>query len=189
MSPSFWLALAAGVGISAACGLRAFLPLLCLGLAGRFAHLPLDSHVHWLTSDPALIALGAATVIELAGDKFPVVDHALDAVGVVLRPAAAWLGAYAVLVHWPEPWGAIVALILGGGALALHVLRAKLRLGSTFLTAGTANPFISLGEDLMTLLLVGLALIAPFIVLAIVFFWVFALIRWRRRGAPKPALG
>lgn len=187
MGLSFWLALAAGVGISAACGLRAFLPLLCLGLAGRFAHLPLDSHVQWLTSDPALIALGAATVLELLGDKIPIVDHALDVIGVALRPAAAGLGAYALLVHWPEPWGAIVALILGGGALVLHTLRSKLRLGSTFLTAGAANPFISLAEDVMTLLLTALALLAPFIVLALVLLWVVALVRFRRRRAPKPA--
>src|SRR5262245_39260620 len=174
MTLSIWLALAAGVGISAACGLRAFLPLLCLGVAGRFAHLPLDSHVQWLTSNVALIALGAATVFELIGDKIPAVDHALDVLGVAIRPAAAWLGAYALLVHWPEPWGAIVAVLLGGGALALHTLRAKLRLGSTFLTAGAANPFISLGEDVMTLVLTALALAAPFVVLFLVILWVVA---------------
>ncbi|HKA24142.1 MAG TPA: DUF4126 domain-containing protein [Candidatus Eisenbacteria bacterium] len=187
MSLSFWLALAAGVGISAACGLRAFLPLLCLGIAGRFAGLPLEHHVQWLTSNVALIALGAATVIELVGDKIPVVDHALDVMGTVIRPAAGWLGAYALLVHWPAPWGAIVALILGGGALALHALRAKLRLGSTFLTAGAANPFISLGEDIMTIVLAGLAILAPLIVLILVLLWVAALVRWRRRTAPRTA--
>jgi len=180
---SFWLALAAGIGIAAACGLRAFLPLLCLGLAGRFAHLPLDPHVQWLTSNVSLVALGAATAIELIGDKIPVVDHVLDVIGSVLRPATAWLGAYAVFVHWPAPWGAIVALILGGGALALHALRAKLRLGSTFLTAGTANPFISFAEDVMTLLLSALALFAPFVVLFFVFLWLLVLLRWRRDRA------
>jgi uncharacterized protein DUF4126 len=188
LNPTFWLALAAGVGIAAACGLRAFLPLFCLGIAGRFAHLPLDPHVQWLTSNVSLIALGAATAIELVGDKIPVVDHGLDVIGSVLRPAAAWLGAYALLVHWPEPWGAIVALILGGGALALHVLRAKLRLGSTFLTAGAANPFISLGEDAMTVILTALALLAPFVVLFLVVLWVAALLRFRRRGSAAPAV-
>ena len=181
MGPGLWLALAAGIGIAAACGLRAFLPLFLLGLASRFGGLGLDPHVRWLASDPALISLGAATVIELAADKIPVVDHALDAVGVALRPAAAWLGAYAVLVQWPEPWGAIVALILGSGALALHVLRAKLRLGSTVFTGGTANPLISLSEDLLTVLLVGLALLAPLFVLLLVGLWVVAVLRRRGR--------
>lgn len=182
MTLSTWLALAAGVGIAAACGLRAFLPLFCLGVAGRFAHLPLEQHVQWLTSNEALIALAVATALELVGDKIPAVDHALDVIGVALRPAAAWLGAYALLVHWPAPWGALVAVFLGGGALALHTLRAKLRLGSTFLTAGAANPFISLGEDVMTLVLTALALLAPFVVLFLVILWVAALLRFRRRG-------
>ena len=35
MDVSWLLALAAGVGIAAACGLRAFLPLLFLGAAAR----------------------------------------------------------------------------------------------------------------------------------------------------------
>jgi hypothetical protein len=172
------------VGIAAACGLRAFLPLLCLGVAGRFAHLPLESHVQWLTSDVSLIALGAATVFELVGDKIPVVDNALDVIGVGIRPAAAWLGAYALLVHWPEPWGAIVALILGGGALALHVLRAKLRLGSTFLTAGVANPFISLSGDAMTIHGTRPARAVRRAVLVIL--WV-APLRFRCRGSAAPA--
>ena len=183
MNPSLWLALAAGVGIAAACGLRAFLPLFLLGLASRFGSLGLEPHVRWLASDPALIALGAATALELAADKIPIVDHVLDAIGIALRPAAAWLGAYAVLVQWPEPWGAIVALILGGGALVLHTLRAKLRLGSTVLTAGAANPLLSLGEDLLTVLLVGLALLAPLLVLLLVALWIAAIARWRHRRA------
>ena len=187
MHPSYWLALAAGVGIAAACGLRAFLPLLILGLASRFLHLQLDPHVRWLASDPALVALGAATVLELAGDKIPIVDHFLDAIGLALRPAAAWLGAYAVLVQWPEPWGAIVALILGTGALGLTLLHAKLRLGSTVFTGGAANPVISVAEDLFTLLLVALALLAPLFVLVLVAFWLFTIVRRRRRReAPSP---
>jgi hypothetical protein len=187
LSAGFWLALAAGIGIAAACGLRAFLPLFLLGLASRFGHLGLDPHVRWLASDPALIALGAATVFELAGDKIPVVDHALDAVGVAIRPAAAWLGAYAVLVQWPEPWGAIVALVLGGGTLALHLVHAKLRLGSTLLTGGTFNPLISLSEDLLTVLLVGLAILAPLFVLLLVGLWAVAVLRRRRRRAATAA--
>jgi len=183
VGPGIWLALAAGIGIAAACGLRAFLPLLLLGLASRFGHLPLDPHVRWLASDPALIALGAATALEIAADKIPVVDHVLDALGVAIRPAAAWLGAYAVLVQWPEPWGAIVALILGGGTLALHLVHAKLRLGSTVLTGGAANPVISVAEDLLTVLLVGLALLAPLVVLLLVGLWAFAVLRRRRRAA------
>ena len=188
MNVETWLALATGVGIAAACGLRAFLPLLLLGLASRFAGLPLVPQVHWLTSNVALIALGVATVLELAADKIPIVDHVLDALGIVVRPAAAWLGAYAVLVHWPGPWAQVVGILLGGGALVLHGIRAKLRLGSTALTLGAANPVISFFEDLVTLILVVTAILAPLLVLAIIFAWVVLLARSNRKAASSASV-
>ncbi len=51
------LALATGVGLAAATGLRAFLPLLAVGLAGRHGLLHLHPGMEWLESDPALWSL------------------------------------------------------------------------------------------------------------------------------------
>lgn len=161
MHMSQWLAVGAGVALSAACGLRAFLPLLVLGLASRGGLVHLSPNVQWLTSDAALIALGVATVLEVAADKIPVLDHALDAVGLVLRPAAAWLATYALLVHWPTPWGQIVALTLALIALAMQAAKAKVRLGSTALTLGTANPLVSMVEDVLALGMAAAALVVP----------------------------
>src|SRR5437773_10668842 len=121
---SLGLALLAGVAIAAACGLRAFLPLFVLGLASRFGGVELAPMARWLAGDAALIGLGTATVLEIAADKIPVVDHALDAVATIVRPAAAALAAYGLLVHWPAPVAALLALLLGGTALALHAAKA-----------------------------------------------------------------
>ena len=52
--------------------------------------------MEWLAHDFALVALGVATVVEIAADKIPVVDHVLDVLGLAVRPAAAWLASYAV---------------------------------------------------------------------------------------------
>lgn len=51
------LAVATGVGLAAASGLRAFLPLLAVGLAGRFGFLHFQPGMEWLESDPALWSL------------------------------------------------------------------------------------------------------------------------------------
>lgn len=166
MDMSQWLAIGAGVALSAACGLRAFLPLLVLGLASRNGLVGLSPNVAWLTSDAALIALGVATVLELAADKIPVLDHGLDAIGLVLRPAAAWLATYALLIHWPTPWGQIVALALALIALAIQGAKAKVRLGSTALTLGTANPLVSIVEDVIALGMAAAALVVPLLALA-----------------------
>ena len=175
------LALASGVAIAAACGLRAFLPLLALGLAGRFHVLTLRPGVEWLAGDAALWSLGIATVLEIAADKVPVLDHALDAVGTVLRPAAAWVGAFAVLTGWGAPWAQIAALVLGAASLAVHGVKAKTRLGSTVVTAGHANPALSALEDLGTIGLVALAIFVPLLGVLLVLV-AFRIARgWRRR--------
>ena len=148
------LALVSGIAIAAACGLRAFLPLLALGLAARFGLFHLRPGAEWMAGDPALWALGIATVLEIASDKVPVVDHVLDVVGTLLRPVAAWLGAFAVLQGWSSPWAQIAALVLGAGALAVHGVKAKTRLGSTLATAGHANPLLSVLEDSGAIVLV-----------------------------------
>jgi hypothetical protein len=175
------LAVASGLAIAAACGLRAFLPLLALGLAGRFGGLGLDDHVAWLAHTPTLWALGVATVVEVVGDKIPIVDHALDAVATLIRPLAGALAGYALLAHWPEPLPVTFALIAGTGALGVHVAKAKTRVGSTLLTAGAANPALSLAEDVGSFGLASLAILVPVVALILVIATVLVVRRLRRR--------
>jgi len=177
------LALAAGVGIAAACGLRAFLPLLFLGAADRLGLIHLRSGAQWLATDPALLALGIATVLEIAADKIPVLDHALDAVATVLRPTAAWIGAFAVLGQWPSPWGQFVALVLASLTLGVHALKSTVRVGSTVTTVGHANPLLSGAEDLASSLLCW-AVIVPVLALLAIALGLWLLLRRRR---PRPA--
>jgi hypothetical protein len=139
--------------------------------------------MRWLSSDPALIALGVATVVEIAGDKIPVVDHALDVIGLALRPAAAWLATYSLLVHWPAPWGQLVALLPALMALGIQGAKAKVRLGSTALTLGTGNPVVSLVEDLLSLAMSAVALIVPWLALALLLVVLAVLARRRPRAA------
>lgn len=168
MDHSLWLAIAGGLAIAAACGLRAFLPLLVLGLAGRAGVVTVGGSAAWLTQDLALWTLGVAALVEIVGDKVPIVDHALDAVGLVVRPAAGALGAYAALAEWPAPLPLVFALVAGSGALGVQALKAKTRVGSSLLTAGAGNPVLSFAEDLGAFGLTLLAILVPAIALAIV---------------------
>lgn len=182
-------ALVGGIVIAATTGLRAFLPLFALGLAGRLGWWRADEHMRWLQSTPALVALGLATVLEIAGDKIPVVDHLLDAVGTVVRPVAGVLGAFVVLQALPTPWGQIAALVLGGLTLGVHGLKAKTRLGSSITTLGAANPGLSIVEDVLALLGTLLALVLPFVALFVAILAVWLLVRAMMRAtrmAPPP---
>lgn len=144
-------AVSIGIALAATSGLRAFLPLLCAGLAARLGGLPLAESFRWLASDPALVALGAAVVLEVLGDKVPALDHTLDLLGAPLRTAAGVLVAVAVVAPVP-PWAAALCGVVGGGAaLSVHLTKSFVRLGSTAATAGVANPVVSVVEDVACL--------------------------------------
>jgi hypothetical protein len=111
------------------------------------------------------------------------VDHALDTVATFIRPVAAWIGAYAMLIHWPSPWAAVMATLLAGGSLAVHALKGVVRVGSTAATAGTANPVVSTTEDALAFSLIAMAILVPILALVLLVVAIWFVRRRRRRRA------
>lgn len=175
------VSLAAAVALAAVAGLRAFLPLLALSLGSRAGILHLHDKVDFLASDVALWALLAATLIEMAADKIPLLDHGLDAVGAFVRPAVGFLAGMAVLADFPEPLAVGLSLILAMLTLGTHLEHAKVRAGSTVMTAGVGNPVLSFLEDLLASVLSLLALLAPVLAAVLVLAVLYGIWRfWRR---------
>ena len=56
-----------GVGLSAACGFRIFVPFLVMNLASRAGYLTLAEGWDWIGSTPAMIAFLSATLLEPFG--------------------------------------------------------------------------------------------------------------------------
>ena len=71
--------LALGIGLAACAGLRAWLPLLLLGGLARWGVVDLSPSFQFIAESRALVLFGVATLVEIAGDKIPEEDHALDA--------------------------------------------------------------------------------------------------------------
>ena len=175
------LQLMMGVSLAACAGLRAWLPLFCVGLLARFSHIPLNENFVFLTGTPLLTVLGVATVIEILGDKIIVVDHVLDTIGTFARPIAGAMVA-ASLINAQDPmWATILGVVLGGGtALTVHTAKALNRAQMTAAApahAGTANLAMSFGEDLLSFggisLAVWIPLVAFLCVLAALFLCVY----------------
>ena len=182
---------AAGFGLAAAAGLRAFLPPLAVGLLARYDVFELRPSLDWMESTPALVIFGTAVILEILADKVPWLDHALDTVESFLKPAAGILVVSAALVDLPPLWTAILAILVGGTvAGTVHFGKAAARLASTATTGGIANPVLSTAED--GLALGGTLLAIFFPVLAFVVVVVGAALaargisRWRRS---RPAVG
>ncbi len=137
-----------GIGLAACAGLRAFLPLFVVGLAGRLELVALADAFGWLADWPALVVFGAAVVIEILGDKIPIVDNVLDTVQVFVKPVAGAFVMATVVDDWAPVYVAIVSIVVGGSTAGIvHVTKAKLRLASSVTTAGLGNPVLSVSED------------------------------------------
>lgn len=171
-----------GVGLAACAGLRAFLPLLVVGIAGRLDWIPLTSRFEWLSGWPALIVFGVAVVVEVLADKVPLVDNLLDVLQGFVKPIAGTILMASVVTEMEPAHRVALALILGAGtAGAVQITKAKLRLVSSTTTAGAGNPVLSVGEDAGSLVGSILALAAPLVLIAILVASAVALVLLTRK--------
>jgi len=175
-------ALMAGISLSAAAGLRVFIPLLALGLAGRFDILPLGEQFAWMMSEPFLIVVGIAAMMEAGAYYIPLVDNLLD---LLATPAALAGGTVITSSLLPEmgplaQW--TLAAVLGGGAAGIVQGTTVAARGlSTASSGGLANPILATGETGGSLLAVGLALLLPVVFGVLVIVALIALVVWLLR--------
>src|ERR1700720_3122197 len=83
------MSICVGIGLSAACGFRVFVPLLVMSIASLSGHLALAHGFEWIGTYPALIGLSVATCLEITGYYIPWLDHLLD---TIATPAAIVAG-------------------------------------------------------------------------------------------------
>lgn len=167
-----------GLGLAGAAGLNAYVPLLVVGLLGRFGVLQLSAPYDSLSDTPVLAVLGVLFAIEFLADKVPGVDSVNDVVQTVVRPAAGAVlmaGSLGIGTDLP-PWVGVVAGIITAGGI--HATKAAARPVVNVSTAGVGGPVVSLVEDGVSLVASLLAVLAP--LLLVVF--VVGLVWWVRRS-------
>lgn len=189
MEFSLFTNLLGAIGLGAASGLNAWIPLLGLGLAGRLGVVELTEPFDRLESTGVLVALAVVFLLDLVGDKVPVIDHVLHAVGTVIAPisGAIVFGAQENLLSQSAPWAAAVAgMVLGE---SVHLARSGVRPAVTAGTGGVGNPVLSAIEDAAAFVLTVLAVVVPvlaFVGLVVGVVWVWRrVLRWRRRRAER----
>lgn len=165
-----------GSGLAVAAGLNAYIPLLVLGLAGRFldfVHLP--DNWAWLSNPWVLVILGVLLVIEIVADKIPVVDSINDWIQTIVRPVAGGIafgtGSASGTAVVKDPaafftsyaWVPIAIGVLL--ALATHLTKMASRPVLNAATVGAAAPIVSTAEDFGSVILSFLALLVPVLVI------------------------
>src|SRR6266567_5746681 len=179
-----------GIGLSAACGFRVFVPLLIMSIASLSGHLPLAHGFEWIGSYPALIAFSVATCLEVLGYYIPWIDHALD---TIATPAAIMAGTLvtASLVTNVDPfWKWSLSIIAGGGAAGLVQGTTVVTRGASLAgTGGLANPVVATLELAGAIVTSVLAILVPLLVLVLltVFLIVFGRKVLRKRTGAQPA--
>ena len=182
------LSICIGIGLSAACGFRVFVPLLAMNLAALSGHLALAHGFEWIGSYSALIAFSVATCLEIGGYYIPWLDHLLDTLATPAAIIAGTLITASVVTDMSPFLKWTLAVIAGGGAAGLVQGTTVMARGASGLTtAGLANPLVAtmeLGGATVTSLL---AIVAP--VVAVVLMTGFVLFLGRkvvRKLRPQP---
>ncbi|MCO6460618.1 MAG: DUF4126 domain-containing protein [Saprospiraceae bacterium] len=151
-----------GIGLSAATGLRIFVPFFIISVIQYFDILPIGETFHWLDNPYVMIALGIAVVIEILGYYIPIIDHTLDIIGAPLAFCAGVISMAAVMPEMPVYFDKILSLIVGGGtAVSINGLSGMMRLKTTATFFGMANSTYSTIENLMSFLFTVLAFLIP----------------------------
>jgi len=180
------LSIFVGVGLSAACGFRIFVPLLIMSIASLSGQLALSPEFDWIATYPALAAFSIATLFEVAAYYIPWVDNLLDTVAI---PAATVAGTIVMAAAVSEmspflQWG--LAIIVGGGvAGTVQGFTSITRIASTATTGGLGNPVVSTVEAgssiVMSILAITLPVVAVIAVVVIIFFAFRKIYGWLSR--------
>jgi hypothetical protein len=183
---------AIGVMLAWLAGIRAYLTVFGVGLAGAMGWVDLPQALEPAQSLWVLGVSGALAAAEFFADKIPGVDSVWDLLQTLLRvPAGAFLAAATLSPDGNLGAGALAA---GAGiALTSHVLKSGSRALLNTSPEPVSNWTASVTEDMAVIgglalvfahpwLALGLALLATTLV-ALMLWWV-----WRKlfRRAPKP---
>lgn len=177
------LGLCIGIGLSAACGFRVFVPLLVMSIASLMGWFEPIKGFEWLAMPSVCIALGIATFFEIGAYYVPWVDNLLDTIATPAALMAGTLTTMAVSTGEMSQFASWAsALIVGGGtATAVQMSTVAVRGLSTATTGGLANPLVSTGEWISALVISVLSFIVPVLVVIVGIIALIWVARWISR--------
>ena len=187
-----------GFGLATAAGLNAYIPLLLMGLLGRFTRLiTLPPGWSWLENGWVLAIVAVLLVVEVVADKIPALDSVNDAVQTFVRRTSGGIvfgsgtAAQTAAVTDPADFartGAWVPVAIGVvTALVVHLTKTTVRPAANVATAGVAAPVLSTIEDVTSVGLTFIAILIPALVLLVLIALIWAAVRLlRRRPRRRP---
>ena len=165
--------IALAAGLAWASGLRLYVVLFLVGMAGYFGWILLPGHLEVLAHPLVLGVSGTLAVAEFFADKIPGFDSLWDAVHTFIRiPAGALLAAGSVGGLGDDNLPLMIAAGLIGGTITAgsHFTKAGSRVAINHSPEPFSNWAASLFEDFAAPGIVWLAFAAPMLLLVALFF-------------------
>lgn len=180
------LSICLGVGLSAACGFRVFVPLLGMSVAALAGHLGLAPGFEWIGTWPACACFLTATILEVAAYYIPWVDNLLDSVATPAAVVAGTIIMAAVVSDMSPLMRWSLALIAGGGtAGVIQATSVALRGTSSMTTGGLANWMVASVELAVSVCTTVLSVLLPILTaLAVATLIVVLVVLLRRHRRP-----
>ena len=175
------IAASTGLGLAAASGFRVFLPPFLMAVWVRIGFLDVNiegTEFEAFSSDVSILLLGVASLSEILAYKIPWMDNMLDSLATPMAGLAG-VSVVAVSLEGADPSVQWALAIIAGGGTSLSIQSATVagRGLSSMFTLGLANPFFSLIEDIASVLLIFIALLAPLVALCASMILIFAILR------------
>ena len=175
------IAASTGLGLAAASGFRVFLPPFLMAVWVRIGFLDVNiegTEFESFSSDVSILLLGVASLSEILAYKIPWMDNMLDSLATPMAGLAG-VSVVAVSLEGADPSVQWALAIIAGGGTSLSIQSATVagRGLSSMFTLGLANPFFSLIEDIASILLIFIALLAPLVALCASMILIFAILR------------
>ena len=181
-------------GLSASAGLNAYIPLLIIAISAKASELAgwqlftLDEPWSLLSNWWIIGLLVVLSAVEFFADKIPAVNHANDIIQTFIRPTAGAI-AFASSANVITDIHPVISLGLGLlVAGSVHTAKAgALRPAVTAMSGGTANPLVSVLEDIVSTVLSIMAIIIPMVVGVLLFMFLLWFVWWLyRRSTRRP---
>jgi len=188
-----------GTGLAASAGLNAYIPLLVVGLLGRYTDLiTVPAGWSWLTNGWVLAIIGLLFAVEVVADKIPALDSVNDVLQTVVRPTSGGLvfaaSATSETVTVSDPsaffsdnrWVLVVVGVLI--SLSVHGAKSLSRPVINTMTLGFGAPVVSTIEDTTSAVMSVIAIVLPILVLLFLLVLVLGFWWLLRRRARRRAL-
>ncbi|MDB5079078.1 MAG: conserved hypothetical rane spanning protein [Chloroflexi bacterium] len=150
----FLIKFLAGCGLAIPCGIKPYLPLGVLSVAGLGGRIPLSAPYSFLATWTAVIVLVVLIGIDIFADKLPQIEKLYTYLNYIIRPVAGAI-AFAAIVP-PTVIDTGVSFLLGMVlAEVTYLIKTVLRpaIASSSRTASVVEPLISSGENILAVAL------------------------------------